>query len=51
MERVTERIRMTYNDLLALPDDGLRHELIDGSTSCRLRPDLPTSSLLGICMC
>ena len=30
MERAAERIRMTYDDLLALPDDGLRHELIDG---------------------
>lgn len=30
MERTAQRLRMTYDDLLALPDDGLRHELIDG---------------------
>lgn len=30
MNGAPERIRMTYDDLLALPDDGLRHELIDG---------------------
>jgi Uma2 family endonuclease len=29
MARTAER-PMTYDDLLALPDDGLRHELIDG---------------------
>ncbi len=30
MHGATDRVRMTYDDLLALPDDGLRHELIDG---------------------
>jgi Uma2 family endonuclease len=30
MQGAPERLRMTYDDLLALPDDGLRHELIDG---------------------
>lgn len=30
MQGVPERVKMTYDDLLALPDDGLRHELIDG---------------------
>ena len=30
MRSATDRRRMTYQDLLALPDDGLRHELIDG---------------------
>ena len=30
MRSATDRHRMTYQDLLALPDDGLRHELIDG---------------------
>ena len=30
MHRAPERVRMTYDDLLAIPDDGLRHELIDG---------------------
>ena len=30
MRSATDRPRMTYDDLLVLPDDGLRHELIDG---------------------
>ena len=30
MRSAPDRRRMTYQDLLALPDDGLRHELIDG---------------------
>jgi Uma2 family endonuclease len=30
MQGAAKRVRMTYKDLLKLPDDGLRHELIDG---------------------
>jgi hypothetical protein len=30
MEPAAQPFRMTYDDLLALPEDGLRHELIDG---------------------
>jgi len=30
MNGVGSRARMTHDDLLALPDDGMRHELIDG---------------------
>ena len=30
MGHVPDRVKLTYQDLLALPDDGLRHELIDG---------------------
>lgn len=30
MHGARDRVRMTYDDLLRLPDDGLRHELIDG---------------------
>jgi Uma2 family endonuclease len=30
MHGARNRVRMTYDDLLRLPDDGLRHELIDG---------------------
>lgn len=26
----SDRVKLTYADLLALPDDGMRHELIDG---------------------
>jgi Uma2 family endonuclease len=31
MHGARDRVRMTYDDLLLLPDDGLRHELIDGA--------------------
>jgi Uma2 family endonuclease len=30
MSGAADRVRLTYDDLLALPDDGMRHELIDG---------------------
>jgi Uma2 family endonuclease len=30
MHGAGDRVRMTYDDLLRVPDDGLRHELIDG---------------------
>jgi Uma2 family endonuclease len=30
MQADANRARMTYDDLLALPNDGMRHELIDG---------------------
>ncbi len=30
MGPASDRVRLTYDDLLALPDDGMRHELIDG---------------------
>jgi Uma2 family endonuclease len=30
MPSVPDRVKLTYADLLAFPDDGLRHELIDG---------------------
>ena len=39
--------RLTSDDLLALPDDGLRHELIDGSTPWRRRPNLKHQVVVG----
>lgn len=30
MENTSSPVRLTYADLCRLPDDGLRHELIDG---------------------
>src|SRR6476619_5319654 len=30
MPSAPQRAKLTYEDLLAFPDDGLRHELIDG---------------------
>ena len=34
-------VRMTYENLVALPDDGLRHELIDGVHYVSPSPALP----------
>jgi Uma2 family endonuclease len=31
MRPASDRVKLTYDDLLALPDDGMRHELIDGA--------------------
>ena len=39
MARTADR-RLTYDDLLALPDDGLRHELIDGEHYVAPAPNL-----------
>jgi len=30
MYPASDRVKLTYEDLVALPDDGMRHELIDG---------------------
>jgi Uma2 family endonuclease len=30
MRPASDRVKLTYEDLVALPDDGMRHELIDG---------------------
>jgi Uma2 family endonuclease len=38
MQSVPNRVKLTYADLLALPDDGLRHELIDGEHFVRPSP-------------
>jgi Uma2 family endonuclease len=42
MERTAQRDRMTYDDLLALPDDGLRHEFkaVVGEKNGTGAPDL-----------
>jgi Uma2 family endonuclease len=42
----TERVRMTYDDLVALPDDGMRHELIDGEHFVTPSP-VPAHQLIG----
>jgi Uma2 family endonuclease len=38
---------MTYEDLLALPDDGLRHELIDGEHFVTPAPSWPHQLIVG----
>ena len=30
MKAATPRVKLTYDDFVQFPDDGLRHELIDG---------------------
>jgi Uma2 family endonuclease len=40
-------IMLTRDDLDALPDDGLRHELIDGAFVMTPPPGLPHQSMLG----
>jgi hypothetical protein len=33
MQSVPNRVKLTYADLVALPDDGLRHERMTGNVS------------------
>jgi Uma2 family endonuclease len=39
--------RLTYDDLVAMPDDGLRHEIIDGVHFVTPSPNLRHQELLG----
>ena len=43
----TERRRLTYDDFLLFPDDGQRHELIDGEHFVTPSPNLRHQELLG----
>ena len=43
----TERKRLTYDDFLLFPDDGKRHELIDGEHFVTPSPNLRHQELLG----
>lgn len=47
MHGAPERARMTYEDLLKLPDDGLRHELIDGEHLVTPAPRLAHQIIVG----
>lgn len=40
-------VKLTYDDLLALPDDGLRHELIDGVHYVTAAPNLKHQQVIG----
>ena len=42
-----ERTRLTYNDFLLFPDDGFRHELIDGQHYVTPCPNLRHQELVG----
>jgi len=40
-------LRLTYEDFLLFPDDGKRHELIDGEHYVTAAPNLRHQKLLG----
>mgnify|MGYP000988902090 CR=1 FL=1 len=44
--RQTPRVRLTYDDLVRLPDDGLRHELIRGEHYVTPTPDFVHQSIV-----
>jgi Uma2 family endonuclease len=43
----SDRVKLTYEDLVALPDDGMRHELIDGEHYVTPSPRLPHQFIAG----
>ena len=42
-----DRVKLTYEDLVALPDDGMRHELIDGEHFVTPSPATPHQFIAG----
>jgi Uma2 family endonuclease len=44
---MTTRVRLTYEDYAALPDDGRRYELHEGELSATLAPGLSHQDILG----
>jgi Uma2 family endonuclease len=47
MYPASDRVKLTYEDLVALPDDGMRHELIDGDHFVTPSPATPHQLILG----
>ena len=47
MYPASDRVKLTYEDLVALPDDGMRHELIDGEHYVTPSPATPHQLILG----
>jgi Uma2 family endonuclease len=47
MRPASDRVKLTYEDLLALPDDGMRHELIDGEHYVTPAPTPPHQFIIG----
>jgi Uma2 family endonuclease len=47
MDPASGRVKLTYEDLVALPDDGMRHELIDGEHYVTPSPRLPHQFIAG----
>lgn len=46
MKRATSAVRLTYDDFLRFPDDGRRHELIDGAHFVAASPNLKHQVIL-----
>ena len=47
MHPTSDKVKLTYEDLVALPDDGMRHELIDGEHYVTPSPRLPHQFIAG----
>jgi Uma2 family endonuclease len=47
MEPEPARVRLTYDDFLLFPDDGARHELIDGEHYVTPSPNIRHQAILG----
>jgi Uma2 family endonuclease len=47
MDTTTPDVKLTYDDLLRLPDDDLRHELIDGEHYVTASPNLRHQEIVG----
>jgi Uma2 family endonuclease len=47
MYPASDRVKLTYEDLVALPDDGMRHELIDGEHYVTPAPTWPHQFIAG----
>ena len=45
--RPTSGVKLTYNDYLLIPDDGQRHELIDGEHFVTPSPNIPHQVIVG----
>jgi Uma2 family endonuclease len=45
--RTSDRVKLTYDDFLLFPDDGQRHELIDGEHFVTPSPSTPHQRIVG----
>ncbi len=46
-ERVKPGVKLTYDDFLLFPDDGMRHELIDGEHYATPSPNIKHQRVSG----